>query len=171
MKKETSIEYESNDDTISTKVNETKFIKKNKETSLTYFRISNNNDEVLTSVYNRSIQGETPVQNLLRRCTLPGMGCLIAYIPHQYHNYELCKACIISNAYAINYIAPEYICNEFYEIALKLNGNLIYNVPKTFLTEELCVIAVTQTSAALHWIPAEFQTPKVLLTAKVNKEI
>ena len=51
--------------------------------------------------------------------------------------------------------------NEYYQKYLeyiKINGCLIKNVPKEYITQELCELAVKQNGVALKWVPEELKT-------------
>ena len=51
--------------------------------------------------------------------------------------------------------------NEYYQKYLeyiKINGCLIKNVPKEYITQELCELAVKQNGVALKWVPEELRT-------------
>ena len=55
--------------------------------------------------------------------------------------------------------------NEYYQKYLeyiKINGCLIKNVPKEYITQELCELAVKQNGVALKWVPEELKTYELI---------
>ena len=61
--------------------------------------------------------------------------------------------------------------NEYYQKYLeyiKINGCLIKNVPKEYITQELCELAVKQNGVALKWVPEELKTFELCNIAVTN---
>ena len=51
---------------------------------------------------------------------------------------------------------------------IKINGCLIKNVPKEYITQELCELAVKQNGVALKWVPEELKTFELCNIAVTN---
>jgi hypothetical protein len=81
--------------------------------------------------------------------------------------YKLCLLAIRLNPYCIDCISEECLYDNPYYIgqvrkALKTNGLVINRIPKGYLTEEMCIIAVKQNRHAAQYLTKEQLTKKVL---------
>ena len=86
----------------------------------------------------------------------------IEYIDSPYP--EVAKAAVRKNGNVIQFI--DDLDKNLALTAVNSTGWALEYIPQGFITNKMCVIAVTDEPGAIEFVPAKFQTPEILRLAK-----
>lgn len=82
------------------------------------------------------------------------------------------EAKVMKNWKAIEFVPKEFITEEVCMIAVMQSGLALEYVPKELITEEMCMIAINNNENAIKFIPKELQTREMCMLAVIrNKDL
>jgi hypothetical protein len=97
-------------------------------------------------------------------------GPSLALIKDEFRTYEVCKAAVENNSYAIhsayrsNLLTKEQ-CKELFLLAVSNNGFSIKEIPFGYQDQEICDAAIKSSCCAIMYMDSRFKTYELCLTS------